>query len=185
MATPNSYTVILQEGETIVLPSDANIVGIFTEDGGTITSSCGTPPPVSTYKCGVFYMNIDSDNNTNHPNDETDTKYTKIIIDTLQYDLDGYLNSTNDPAYLNAFVPSGGLFEFTHINRFEIDDSGDNKRQAVYLYFKVADTYFDKLQLQIKSHTSGETRPNTQYYKPLTEDEQAGAGNLACDSYPF
>jgi len=185
MAAPQTFTVTLQPGETVVLPADAIITGVFVDGDAEVTSSCtGTLPISSTYKCGVFYMNVDDDNNDNHPNDETDTYYSKLMIGDLEFTLDGLLNNTNDHDYLNAFVPPQGLFTFTNINRFTINDSGDDKRKAVYLYFKVAESFFDKLQLQVISHTN-DTRPNTQYYKPLTENEQEGAGTLDCGDYPF
>jgi hypothetical protein len=180
-----TFSVTLSPGETIVLPSDAIITGVFADGNAEIVSSCtGTLPVSSDYVCGVFYMNIDDDNSDNHPNDEDHTYYRKLIVDTMEFDLDGLLNNTNDPDYLNSFVNIQPIFTFTNINRFTIDDSGDNKRKAVYLYFKVAEPYFDKVKLQIVSHV-GHTRPNAQIYLPLTEDEQAGAGDLECGEYPF
>jgi hypothetical protein len=180
-----TFSVTLQAGETIVLPADAIITGVFADGDAEVTSSCsGTLPISSDYVCGVFYMNIDDDNSDNHPNDEDHTYYTGLYVDDMYFELDGLLNNTNDPDYLNTFVNIQPIFTFTNINRFTIDDSGDNKRKAVYLYFKVAEPYFDKVKLVITSHV-GHTRPNKQTYVPLTEDEQAGAGDIECGEYPF
>lgn len=184
-STLNTYSVTLQAGETIVLPSDAVIVGVFTEGDAEVSSSCsGTLPVSSAYKCGVFYMNIDDDSNDNHPNDEDRTWYSRLFIDDMEFDLDGLLNNTNDPDYLNAFVPPQGLFTFTHISKFTIDDPGDNKRRAVYLYFKVADIYFDKVKLEIISQV-GHTRPNRQQYVPMTDEDSDGISELECDDFPL
>jgi len=183
--TLQTFTITLQPGETIVLPSDVIITGIFVDGNADITSSCtGTLPASTNYKCGVFYMNIDDDNNDNHPNDENKTYYRKLIIGDLSFDLDGLLINTNDPDYLNSFVPAQGLFTFTHITRFTIDDTGDNKRRAVYVYFKVAETFFNQLELLVTSHI-GATLQSPQYYKPLTDDDMEGASTLACDEFPF
>lgn len=180
-----TFTVTLGPGETIVLPSDAIITGVFSDGNATLTSSCtGEITESTAYKCGVFYMNIDDDSNNNHPNDEVSTYYRGLYIGDLFYELDGTLNGTLDPDFLNAYVPPQGLFTFTHITKSSIDDSGTNKRQAIYLYFKVAETFFDDVQLYVVSHV-GNLVPNPQYYYPLTEDEQEGAGDLECNSFPF
>lgn len=180
-----TFTVTLGPGETIVLPSDAIIQGVFSDGNATLTSSCtGEVTQSTNYKCGAFYMNIDDDSNENHPNDETTTFYRKLYINDLIYMLDGRLADVSDPDFLNAYVPPQGLFTFTHIHRYTIDDSGTNKRQAVFLYFKVAETFFDKVKLYVVSHV-GNSVPNPQYYFPLTETEQEGAGDLECGDFPF
>jgi hypothetical protein len=183
--TLQTFTVTLAPGETIVLPSDAIITGVFVDGTAEVTSSCtGTLPESTDYRCGVFYFNIDDDDNDNHPNDQSNTYYRKLVIGDLEFDLDGLLNSVNDPDYLNAYVPPQGLFTFTHIHRFTIDDSETDKRKAVYLYFKVAEPFFDQLELQIWSHI-GHILPNVQFYKPLTDDAQEGVSTLECEEYPY
>lgn len=179
-----TFTVTLKAGETIVLPSDAKITGVFADGNTTLSSSCtGDLPATDDYKCGVFYMNVDNDNDTNHPNDEGRTYFSKLIIKDLEFELDGLVNGV-DEDYLNTFVPPQGLFTFTHINRFTITEAGDDKRRAVYVYFKVAEPFFNDLELQINAHRD-DTRPSRQYYKPLTEDELAGVDDLDCEEYPF
>lgn len=185
-STLKTFTVTLHEGETIVLPSDVVITGVFVDGTASLTSSCtGTLPASTDYKCGVFYMNIDDDSSPNHPNDETSTYYTQLIIDdTLAYGLDGPLNGVTDPDFLNAYVPPQGLFTFTHINIFGVDDSGTDKRKAVYLYFKVAEPFFDQVQLKITSHI-GDVLQSPQFYKPMTDEDLEGADDLDCGDFPF
>jgi hypothetical protein len=175
-----TFTVTLEPGETVVLPSDAIITGVFSDGGATVTSSCtGTLPATDDYVCGAFYMNIDSDSNDNHPNDESNTYYTKLYVGEVEYELAGKLEDVNDPDFLNSYVPDQGLFTFTHISRFTIDDPDDNKRKAVFLYFKVAEPFFDQLELQVQSHAfTDHPLPNTQYYRPLEED-------IECEVYPY
>lgn len=175
-----TFTVTLGPGETIILPSNAVITGVFVDGTADVTSSCtGTLPESSDYTCGAFYMNIDDDSNDNHPNDESNTYYTKLIIGDLEFDLEGRLNDINDPDFLNAYVPPQGLFTFTNISRFGVDDPGTDKRKGVFLYFKVATPFLDQLELQIQSHAfTDHPLPNTQYYRPYE-------GDIECDEFPF
>jgi hypothetical protein len=176
-----TFTVTLGPGETIILPADAIVTGVFADGDISVTSSCsGVLPESSDYVCGVFYMNIDNDDNDNHPNDEDNTYYTKLFVGELEYDLQGKLNDINDPEFLNAFVPDQGIFTFTHINRDVVDDPDDNKRKKVFVYFRVAEPFYDQLELQIQSHAfTDHPLPNTQYYRPYDGEE------IECGEFPL
>jgi len=162
---PTTQSITLTPGQTFVLPAGAVVTGLFVDGAITVTSSCDNLPPPGEFVCGHFYMNIDDDANDNHPNDEESTEFTSIKIGDTTYALNGLLldqTVTN----LNALINSGALFTFTSFTRYVIDDSGDNKRRAIFLYFKVPETLVDTLELTITAN-SGMSIPTTQIYRPL------------------
>lgn len=162
MSTTQSIT--LTPGQTFVLPAGAVVTGLFVDGAITVTSSCDNLPDPGAFVCGHFYMNIDDDANDNHPNDEESTVFTSIKIGDTTYELDGLLlNQT--VANLNALLNVGAVFTFTSFTRYVIDDSGDNKRRAIFLYFKVPETLVDTLELTITAN-SGMSIPTTQVYRP-------------------
>lgn len=172
MATPPTTTtttksVTIGPGECQVLPSGSVIKSIIVNGVATPTSSCGDLPTASSYKCGVFYFNIDDDANDNHPMDEESTYVHSLKVGSTTYTIDQLAASVTNTT-LNTFIADTGLFSFTYINRFVIDDSGDNKRKAVYIYFKTPAEFYDTVMLGVTSHTD-KTRPTTQYYLPHDE----------------
>lgn len=161
-----THTLNLQPGESFTLPAGAELV--YVSDSPSITTDC-VEVPDAEYKCGVFYFNIDEDNNDNHPLDEDSTKVANVKVGDVTYTID-QLAASATVTNLNANITATGLFSFTYVNIFTINDSGDDKRKAVYLYFQVVDDYYDDLLLGVTSHTiGGFTRPTTQYYKPHDE----------------
>ena len=164
MSTTQSIT--LTPGQTFVLPAGAVVTGLFIDGAISVTSSCDNLPDPGAFVCGHFYMNIDDDDNPNHPNDEETTVFTSIKIGDTTYELDGLLlNQT--VANLNALLNVGAVFTFTSITRYQIpEDPGVDKRVAVKLYFKVPETLVDTLELQIIAN-SDQIEPNTQIYRPV------------------
>jgi len=163
-----TQSVVLKPGECVVIPAGATITSLILDGSISVSSSCDNLPDPTGYKCGVFYMNIDDDNNDNHPNDEDSTKFTTVKVGDTTYTLDGLLLNQSVAGlnvYLNGQTP---IFQFTYINRYSIDDSGDNKRTAVFLYFKVAEQLYDGLELTITGN-SGMALPTTQIYRPYAE----------------
>lgn len=171
MATPPTtvtQSIVVTPGQTVVIPAGATITSLILDGSISVTSSCDNLPTPSAYKCGVFYMNIDDDANDNHPNDENSTKYTTIKFGDTTVSLDGLLLSQTVSGlngYLSGQTP---IFQFTYINRYVIDDPGDNKREAVFVYFKVAEELYDGLELTVTAN-SGMTLPTTQVYRPYAE----------------
>lgn len=163
-----TQSVVIKPGETVILPAGAHITSLILDGSISVTSSCDNLPDPTGYKCGVFYMNIDDDANDNHPNDEESTKFTSIKVNDTTYTLDGLL-LTQTPAGLNVYMNGQTpIFEFKYINRYGIDDPGDNKRTAVFVYFKVAEQFYDALELTITGN-SGMALPTTQIYRPYAE----------------
>ena len=168
MATPNTSslkTIVVKAGECIVLPQGATISSIILDGAVSVTSTCGELPTPTVYKCGYFYFNIDDDNNDNHPMDEGSTYITSVVVGGNTYLMNVLANSATD-AGLNLNITYLALFKFTSTNIYTIDDPGDNKRKAVFLYFRVPEVLWDTVKLQVKSHTN-KTLPATQYYLPV------------------
>jgi|LakMenEpi03Aug12_release.lakeMendotaPanAssembly.Ray.scaffolds.fasta_scaffold811327_2 hypothetical protein len=170
MATPTTVTqsIVVTPGQTVVIPAGATITSLILDGSISVTSSCDNLPTPSAYKCGVFYMNIDDDANDNHPNDEDSTKFTSIKFGDTTVTLDGLLLNqtvTGLNTYLAGQTP---IFQFTYINRYTINDPGDDKRDAVFVYFKVAEALYDSLELTVTGN-SGMTLPTTQIYRPYAE----------------
>ena len=163
---PTIQSITLTPGQTFVLPAGAVITGLFVDGAISVTSSCDNLPPPGEFVCGHFYMNIDDDDNPNHPNDEESTEFTSIKIGDTTYVLNGLLlNQT--VTNLNALLNVGSLFTFTSITRYIIDDDPSNdKRMAIKLYFKVPETLVDTLELIITGN-SGQLEPTTQIYLPV------------------
>jgi hypothetical protein len=164
--TTSVQTITLQPGEVFTLPPGASL--LFVSDVDSIQSECAEIPE-TTAKCGVFYFNIDDDTNDNHPLDEDSTTVASISIGGSTYTIGQLVDSAN-VTNLNENLNTGGLFSFTSIDEFTIDDSGDNKRKAIYIFFTVIESFYDSLLLAVTAHTD-KTRPSIQYYKPLIETE--------------
>ena len=171
MSTPPTtvtQSIVVTPGQTVVIPAGATITSLVLDGPISVTSTCDNLPAPSAYKCGVFYMNIDDDLNDNHPNDEDSTKYASIKFGDTTVALDGLL-LTQTFTGLNTFLAGQTpIFQFTFINRYSIDDPGDNKRKAVFVYFKVVESLYDSLELTITGNL-GMTLPTTQVYRPYAE----------------
>ena len=73
----------LNPGESVIIPKNATITSIVTSGSINVTSSCtGILPIPTAYKCGSFYVIVDSDDNPGHSMDEQDTFYTSLKIGT-------------------------------------------------------------------------------------------------------
>lgn len=151
-------SISLAPGECIVLPAGAVIDSVIATGDAAATSTCGVLPAPSSYKCGVFYLNVDDDANDNHPNDEETTMLSWIKVGSTTYTLNELASSVS-LGTLNLHITDLAIFQFTYISRYVIDDPGDNKRKAVYLYFQVPESLFDSLQLKITSNEGMDTPP--------------------------
>lgn len=161
-------SVVLNPGDCVVLPAGATITSLILDGSITVTSSCADLPTPSNYKCGVFYMNIDDDDNSNHPNDEDSTSFTSIKFGDTTVSLGGLLKDQSIAGlnvYLTGQTP---IFQFTYINRYTINDPNVDKRDAVFVYFKVVEELYDGLELKITGN-AGMILPTTQIYRPYAE----------------
>ena len=162
-----TQTVTLTPGQKVVLPAGAVVTGLVLDGAITVTSSCDNLPDPSAFVCGHFYMNVDDDNNDNHPNDEDSTIYQSIKIGDTTYTLGGLLLTTAAATLNTTYLSSiGSLFEFTLVQVYGIDDPGDNKRTAVKAFFKVPEILVDTLELTIIGN-DGMAEPTTQIYRPV------------------
>ena len=156
MASTQTITksVTIEPGESFTLPNGATVVSVT----GILSNSCDFPlPDPEEYKCGYFYFNIDDDSNVNHPNDETSTKITSVYINTSLVPIDELASTTNE-TILNTYITNTALFEFILVERYTINDPGDNKRKAVFLHFRAPATIFDNSYL-IVTGNSGMSMP--------------------------
>lgn len=166
-----TQTLVIPAGQSAVLPPGAVITAMLYDGEVTAESTCDNLPDPENYKCGVFYFNIDDDDNDNHPMDEDSTIFYNVQVGEQVFDMStaGLVREADLPI-MNSFISSTSLFQFTYVNRYTIDDNGGdaNKRQAVYIYFKVPESLYDTLFLGIKAHDN-EVQPTVQYYKPHAE----------------
>jgi hypothetical protein len=148
--TKITKTVTLQVGEQFTLPKGATVTSVT----GVLSNSCDFDLPTpEVYKCGYFYFNIDDDNNDNHPNDESNTKVTSIKIYDNTVLIDQLANSANI-TNLNEDITTPGLFVFLSVDRYTINDSGDDKRKAVFLHFKAVESVFDSTYLILTANAT-------------------------------
>jgi hypothetical protein len=166
--TSSLKTITLGPGECAVLPAGAVITAVILDGAASATSSCGALPTPSAYVCGAFYLNVDDDASDNHPNDEESTNVSSVTVGGMTYVINENAN-TASVAQLNLHITDLALFEFTSITRYSIDDAGDNKRRAVYIFFRVPEPLFSSLQMKITAN-EGMLEPATYYLVP-TEAE--------------
>lgn len=162
--TKITKTVTLGVGEKFTLPKGATVTSVT----GALSTTCNLDlPDPEVYKCGYFYFNIDDDNNNNHPNDESNTNITSIKIYNNTIIIDQLANSANI-TNLNEDIPTPGLLIFLSVNRYTIDDSGDNKRKAVFLHFKAVESVFDSTYLILTANAT-QTLPATYRIYPIED----------------
>jgi hypothetical protein len=163
-------TAIIKPGETFILPKGAIINSVIIDGTINVESSCDNLPVPSAYKCGYFYFICDVDDNDGHSMDEQSTHYSKVKVGGNIYVMNKDIISGDNPgtlfsvSELNTFIPDQVLFSFTAINRNVL-----SKKQLIRLYFKVPDSLFDELELEINNGGS------FQIYRPIEAD---------CGSYP-
>lgn len=174
--TTSTQTLVITPGQTAVIPAGATITSLILDGSISVTSSCDNLPEPSNYACGVFYIIIDEDENEGHSMDEKHTVIDSLTVGNKQFafgtkiivdgDNPGTLITT---AQLNAFIPSSDqpLFKFTNVTR----DSGPDKRQPIYLYFKVPEDLIDTVEMKVSNFNS------IQYYKNWD--------TVTCGTYPY
>lgn len=169
-------TQIIKPGETFILPQGATVTALVLDGAISVDSSCNNLPDPSSYKCGMFQLVADNDDNDAHPMDEEHLRLMYLYVAGTTYNLGGIHvlvgdnpGSINaDHVTLNTFVPDQALFSFTNVTR----DTSPDKRQYIYIYFKVVETLYDEVSMQIENWES------LMYVKPDEAD-------IDCDSYPF
>lgn len=163
MTTNNSSlkTIVLNPGECVNLPQGAVVTAIILDGAASVTSSCGSLPTPSSYKCGSFFLWIDCDANSGHSMDESCTYYTSLKIGGTTYIINekvvtGDNCGTPVPVgTLNLHITDSALFEFTSVTQ----DTGP-KKSGIELFFKCPEPLFNTLELKVDNCSS------TQYYKP-------------------
>lgn len=168
--TSTQRTAVLQPGQCIILPADAVVTSIILDGAATVTSTCGTLPTPSSYKCGFFSLLVDNDDNPDHSMDEQDTYYVSIKVGGTTYIINELVVQGENPGTataigtLNLHITDTALFEFKAVTQTDL-----SKRSAVWLFFKVPEPLFDALELKVTNHGV------EQYHKPYEAE---------CDEYP-
>ena len=164
-----TQTVVIGAGQSVVLPAGAVVTSIIYDGNITAESTCDNLPEPSSYKCGRFYFNLDDDENPNHPNDEDSTYFHSIKFGSTTVSLDGLVLSTNEVGLNTYLVGQTAIFSFTNVVISQVDDDGTDKREAVFVSFKVPEYLFDQVELGIignKDLPASNPLPSIQYYKP-------------------
>lgn len=169
-------SVVLKPGECVVLPAGATISSLILDGSISVTSSCNDLPDPSGYVCGLFYVIVDEDENEGHSMDEKHTYIDYVQVGNTQYPMGiKFITSGDNPgttvttSELNAFIPSNEqpIFKFTNVTR----DGGPDKRQPLFLYFRVPETLLDSVVMKVSNYNS------VQYYKNFA--------TVDCGSYPY
>jgi hypothetical protein len=166
-------TIVIKPGEKIIVPYGTRIQSLVNDGSITVTSTCDNLPTPGSYRCGMFYVILDSDANTGHSMDETLTYFVNLKVGSNIYEVNRkFIASGDDPGspnlapIYNTHVPDQALFRFTQVLR----DTGPDKRQGIYLYFKAVGGVWDTLEMKV------DNRGSIQYYKPT---------DIACNDYPY
>lgn len=86
MAIPNGMkTIVIPAGECAILPPDAVVLSVTVNGSATVTSSCGSLPTPSSYKCWRFLWG-DMDGGVSY----NDAYFTGIKIGTTTYTVAGF-----------------------------------------------------------------------------------------------
>jgi hypothetical protein len=159
--------VELNPGECIVLPAGATITGIIVNGDASVTSTCGDLPDPEDYVCGYFEFQIDKDGNSNHANNEYSTYITSIKVGETTYVIN-QLATTATMENINIHITDLGIFKVNApVQEFEVDDEeAEDKRWIVQVFFQVAESLFDTLQMLVTSHV-GHPFPSPQIYLPI------------------
>lgn len=148
--TITTKSITIPAGQCAVLPNNAVIKSILVDGTATATSSCGTLPSPTAYKCGAFFFWVDRDANTGHSMDETSTDYTSIKIGDTTYTMNKEVGTSSDPivptavSELNVYITDPALFQFTSLTA-----NNSTKKTSIELFFKVPEDLFDSVQLII------------------------------------
>lgn len=158
--TNSTQTIVLQPGESFVLPTGSEI--IYSSDPENLESGCAEIP-ITQYKCGYFFIVLDADSNTYHSMD-MNTKYVSLKIGSTTYNIDEFVltGDSNSPTptdevTLNTHITNTGLFEFMNVTENEV-----TSRTHIHVYFKVLETYYNDLFLVINNNNVN----STSYYPP-------------------
>jgi hypothetical protein len=167
--TTSSHTIVLQPGESFVLPAGGSIV--YTSDPEGLNSECADIP-TTTYKCGYFFLVLDADDNSGHSMD-SNTRYVSVKVGNTTFPLDEVVvfGSGNSPTpathtTLNNHITDTGLFEFMQVTETEV-----TSRTHIHVYFKVLDSFFDDVLLIVNNNNVN----SISYYPPIEAE---------CDEYP-
>lgn len=162
-----SHTIVIKSGESFTLPPGGELV--FVSDPAGVATDCGDVP-TNTYKCGYFFLTLDSRLASDGPMEEIFTTITRLIIGNTTYSMNTIIVIGQDPgtlnsvANLNAPIPDQALFSFKGTGRTVLAS-----RQYISLYFTAPDTVFDTIEMAV------DNRGSRHFYKPL---------DAACGQYP-
>ncbi len=155
-------TVVIHPGERIILPQDAVIQSLVIDGDISVTSTCNNLPDPSAYKCGFFFIKVDSDNNDGHSMDELYTYILNLKVASNTYEINRRIITSGDnpgvlqtAAVLNTHVPDQAIFSFKTIGRDTLSVS-----QNIYIYFQTISSLFNSIELKV------DNRGSIQYYRP-------------------
>jgi hypothetical protein len=161
-------SVTLAAGEQFNLPPGAVLVA--ATDATAITSTCPLPDELAGPICGTFFVVIDVDSNSGHPNDEENFRINNINVGGTIIDFGGQriIASGSNPgslvslATLNSYIPLSlqNIFVFKNITRTVYD-----KHQDVTLVFQSLDVFKTQILMECQNFA------DVQYYKPKTITE--------------
>lgn len=161
-------SVVLNPGDCVILPADAVIDSVIINGSATATSTCGTLPAPTTYKCGYFFFILDSDDNDGHSMDEDSTMYTSVTVGDNTYMINEKVIGLGDNpgipnpvSLLNLHITDTVLFEFMAIT---VNDGAD-KRQHIHLYFQTPEPLFSSVRLKMANRGV-----SFHYYEPIESE---------------
>lgn len=165
--TTSAHTIILKPGESFSLPAGGDLT--FVSDPAGIDSDC-VDIPTTTYKCGFFFVNMDSTGLTLNSMDEETTFIRQIRVGDNRYTINEFLlfgqnsGSLNTIANFNSHITDQALFSFTGLSRTILAE-----RQYISIYFTVPENLFDDTAMVL------DNRSSRQVYEPL---------EAVCGEYP-
>ncbi len=143
-------SIVLGPGECVTFPKDAVIKSVLVNGSISATSTCGTLPTPTAYKCGVFYVFVAVTSGDLGPLDEENTFYISLKTGTNTYTINEKIVQGDNPGTLTAIgtlnlhITDIALFEFKAVTRTVLGD-----RQRVGIYFKVPEDLWDSTVLKV------------------------------------
>lgn len=143
-------SIVIEPGQTIVLPREAVITSVILDGEISVTSSCGDLPEPTDYVCGAFFIWVDCDANDGHSMDEESTYYTSLTVGDTTYMINELIVTGEDcgtvvpVSTLNLHITDPALFQFT-----SVEQANSTKKTGVTLHFRVPDALFDTVELII------------------------------------
>lgn len=157
-------TITINAGECAVLPAGAEVTTIIVNGGATVSSSCGTLPLPTAYKCGRFAFFIDQEAGSDSPMEPTQVVVESVKVGNTTWIINEFGGLVSSHTTYNLHITDQVLFKFTAVRSTVLTD-----RALFYLYFQAPEVIWDTIEMKI-------TDRGTPYYlKPV---------DATCGEYP-